>query len=214
MAKENYGLELFMDVTYTVSKFGFLRAATVSLLLAGASSPVSAEELPFQTYFVGQWVINDDLSDDTDDQVEEAIEAAGGDGGRGFFNREEDFYRGGPPEHELYDRLSYDDVLVIEHADPEIRFTYEDGYRRIFHTDGRRRRSTANDFYEGGEADWSEGSFEENALIVEARPRDGGYTLETYTLVDGGDRLRIEMIIQPLSFGEPIELVRYFDRTD
>ena len=35
-----------------------------------------------------------------------------------------------------------------------------------------------------------------------------------YTLVDGGDRLRIEMIIQPLSFGEPIELVRYFDRTD
>ena len=57
MAKENYGLELFMDVTYTVSKFGFLRAATVSLLLAGASSPVSAEELPFQTYFVGQWVI-------------------------------------------------------------------------------------------------------------------------------------------------------------
>ena len=104
--------------------------------------------------------------------------------------------------------------MVIEHADPEIRFTYEDGYRRIFHTDGRRRRSTANDFYEGGEADWSEGSFEENALIVEARPRDGGYTLETYTLVDGGDRLRIEMIIQPLSFGEPIELVRYFDRAD
>ena len=82
MAKENYGLELFMDVTYTVSKFGFLRAATVSLLLAGATSPVSAEELPFQTYFVGQWVINDDLSDDTDDQVEEAIEAAGGDGGQ------------------------------------------------------------------------------------------------------------------------------------
>ena len=74
MAKENYGLELFMDVTYIVSKFGLLQAATVSLLLAGASSPVSAEELPIQTYFIGQWVINDDLSDDTDDQVEEAIE--------------------------------------------------------------------------------------------------------------------------------------------
>ena len=73
-----------MDVTYTVFKFGLLQAAIISLLLAGASSPVSAEELPFQTYFVGHWVINDDLSDDTDDQVEEAIEAAGGDGGRGF----------------------------------------------------------------------------------------------------------------------------------
>ena len=95
---------------------------------------------------VGSWVINDDLSDNTDDQVEKAIEAAGGDGGRGFFNRKEDFYRGGPPEHELYDRLSYDDVLFIEHSDPEIRFTYEDDYLRIFHTDGRRRMSTANDF--------------------------------------------------------------------
>ena len=92
----------------------------------------------------------------------------------------------------LYDRLSYDDVLFIEHSDPEIRFTYEDDYLRIFHTDGRRRRSTANDFFEGGGTDWSEGGFEGGTLVVEARPRDGGYTIETYSLVDGGNRLRID----------------------
>ena len=188
-------------------------AVTTWLILEGFSTASSSQESSIQVNFVGHWLINDDLSDDTDDQVEEAIEAAGGEGGRGFFNREEDFYRGGPPEHELYDRLSYDDVLTIEYSDPEIRFTYEDNYLRVFHTDGRRRRSTANDFYEGGGTDWSEGGFEDQTLVVEARPRDGGYTIETYSLVEGGDRLRIEMIIQPLSFGEPIELVRYFDRT-
>ena len=175
---------------------------------------VTSAQQSIQEQIVGEWIINDDLSDNTDDQVEAAIEASGGDGGRGFFNRQEDFYRGGPPEHELYDRLSYDDSLTVEYSDPEFRFTYESNYLRVFHTDGRRRRSTANDFYEGGGLDWSEGNFEGNSLVVEARPRDGGYALETYTVIDRGNRLRIEMFIEPLSFGEPIELVRFFDRKD
>lgn len=167
-----------------------------------------------ESQIVGDWVINDDLSDDTDDQVEEAIEAGGGEGGRGFFNRQEDFYRGGPPEHELYDRISYDDILTIEYSNPELRFTYEDNFLRVFHTDGRRRRTTANDFFEEGGSDWSEGNFEAGALVVEARPRDGGFATEIYTLENEGNRLRIEMLIQPLSFREPIELVRYFDRVE
>ena len=191
----------------SISRVLLLIGCGTIFFLAGAQQSI-------QEQIVGGWVINDDLSDDTDDQVEKAIEASGGDGGRGFFNRQEDFYRGGPPEHELYDRISYDDVLIVEYLDPEFRFTYEENYLRVFHTDGRRRRTTANDFYEGGGLDWSEGNFEGNALVVEARPRDGGYSLETYTIIDGGNRLRIEMFIQPLSFGEPIELVRYFDRID
>ena len=212
MAAKNYGLSQ-MRIMYLTLKVVSIHVA-VWLLVCGVSAPAFSQGSSIQINIGGRWVINDDLSDDTDDQVEEAIEAAGGDGGRGFFNREEDFYRGGPPEHELYDRLSYDDVLTIEYSDPEIRFTYEDNYLRVFHTDGRRRRSTANDFFEDGGTDWSEGGFEEETLVVEARPRDGGYTIETYSLVNGGDRLRIEMIIQPLSFGEPIELVRYFDRVE
>lgn len=174
--------------------------------------PANAQETTIQSLIIGDWVINDELSDNSDDQVEEAIEAGGGTGSRGFFNRKEDFYRGGPPEQELYDRISYDDVLTIEYSDPEFRFTYADNFLRVFHTDGRRRRSTANDFYTEGGLDWSFGNWDGESLLVEARPRDGGFTVETYTLEQNGSRLRIEMLIQPESFREPINLVRVFDR--
>ena len=203
-------------IFFSQSLCKLLTALTQILLLGIAilslTFPAAQENMGPQ--MVGEWIINDDLSDNTDDQVEEAIEAGGGDGGRGFFNRQEDFYRGGPPEHELYDRISYDDILTIEYSAPEFRFIYEDNYFRIFHTDGRRRRTTANDFFEGGGTDWSEGNFENEALVVEARPRDGGFATEIYTLENDGNRLRIEMLIQPLSFREPIELVRYFDRVE
>ena len=185
--------------------------AATACCLAGI---VHAQTGEISVDLVGRWVINDELSDNTDDQVEEAIEAGGGKGGRGLFNRREDFYRGGPPEHELYDHISYDDVLTIEVNEPELRFTYEDNFLRVFHTDGRRRRRSATDFYTEGGEDFSSGLFEENALVVEARPRDGGFTIETYTLEQNGARLRIEMMIQPDSFREPIELVRYFDRVE
>ncbi len=171
-----------------------------------------AQEIDIRSAIAGSWVINDELSDNSDDQVAAAIEAGGGRDSRGFFNRREDYYRGGPPEHALYDRISYDDVLQIEHQDPELRFSYEDGYRRVFHTDGRRRRSTANDFYSEGGQDWTSANWEGDSLIVEGRPRDGGFTIETYTLENDGARLRIEMLIQPDSFREAIELVRVFDR--
>ena len=161
---------------------------------------------------IGTWLINEELSDDTDDMVGEAIEAGGGRDSRGFFNRKEDFYRGGPPEHELYDRISYDDVLTIEYKEPEFLFSFEDDYSRVFHTDGRRRRIGANDFYSEGGQDWSSANWEGDALIVEARPRDGGFTIETYTLEANGSRLRVEMLIQPDSFNVPINLVRVFDR--
>jgi len=161
---------------------------------------------------VGSWLINEDLSDNTDDKVEEAIEANGGKGSRGLFNNREDFYRGGPPEHELYDRVSYDDRLWIEYTEPEFRFTYEDGFERVFHTDGRRRRTTAADFYSGGGSDWSFGYFEDNVLIVEGQPRDGGFTVETYSMAADGERLTIDMLIQPDNFNEPITLTRVFDR--
>jgi hypothetical protein len=188
------------------------RLFSLVLLLAVANPGPGLAQVDIRQQIAGRWLINDELSDNTDDQVEEAIEAGGGRGGRGLFNNREDFYRGGPPEHELYDRISYDDVLSIRFQEPEFRFTYEDGFERVFHTDGRRRRSTAADFYTEGGSDWSFGYFEDNALVVEGQPRDGGFTVETYTLIDGGNRLRIDMLIQPNSFREPIELLRIFDR--
>ncbi len=182
--------------------------ACLCLLFA---APLSAQDGIVQL-IQGRWLINDELSDNTDDQVEQAIEAGGGRGSRGLFNNREDFYRGGPPEHELYDRISYDDVLTIVYDEPEFTLTYEDGYRRVFHTDGRRRRSTAADFYNEGGSDWSFALWEGESLVVEGRPRDGGFTLETYTVEAGGARLRVAMTIQPNSFNEPITLVRVFNR--
>ncbi|MDP4942184.1 MAG: hypothetical protein NWR63_08760 [OM182 bacterium] len=165
--------------------------------------------------FNGSWVINESLSDNTDDAVEAAIKEAGGKVKRRFLRkRPEDFYRGGPAEQELYDRISYDDVLFIAIEEPELRFEYADNFVRLFHSDGRRRRTTANSFYEEGAEDFSFANWNGNSLIVESRPRDGGFTLETYTLINNGARLRIELQIEPDSFGAAVELVRIFDRVN
>lgn len=198
----------------TKSLFVLLIAFTA--FLAGAQQSqgqgVDAEN---RQRMAGDWLINEELSDNSDDQVEEAIKEGGGKVARRFLRkRPEDFYRGGPKEQELYDRISYDDVLRIEYAEPEFTFTYADNYQRIFHTDGRRRRTTANSFYAQGGEDFSFGNWEAAALVVEARPRDGGFTLETYTLEEGGNRLRVEMTIEPESFRGAISLTRVYDRAN
>ena len=187
-----------------------------TVFLAGAQQSESGDaDSENRQLMAGDWLINDELSDNSDDQVEEAIKAGGGRVARRFFRkRPEDFYRGGPPEQELYDRISYDDVLRIEYTDPEFTFTYADNYQRIFHTDGRRRSITANSFYSEGSEDFSFGNWDAAALVVEARPRDGGFTLETYILEEGGNRLRIEMTIEPESFRGAISLIRVYDRAN
>ncbi len=170
---------------------------------------------PVADKFVGSWVINDDLSEVTDDKVEEAIKAGGGKVKRRWFaKRDDDYYRGGPPEQELYDRISYDDELAISLEGVEFRFEYADDYVRIFHSDGRRRQSSANSFYSEGGEDFSLANWDGNKLIVEARPRDGGFTIETYSVSNDGKLLTIEMLIQPQSFREPINLVRVFSRVE
>lgn len=201
-----------MKMSPRQSNRGGVGSLCAALLYLIACTLVVAQEATIESLIIGDWVINEELSDDTDDQVEAAIEAGGGRGRSFFQRRKEDYYRGGPPEQELYDRISYDDVLRIEYTEPEFRFSYADGYQRIFHSDGRRRTTTANDFYSEGGRDFSFGNWDRQRLIVEARPRDGGFTLETYSIEADGNRLRIEMVIQPDSFRKQINLVRIFDR--
>ena len=62
-----------------------LKALFASLLIAFSAAPASAQAPEIRMDLSGRWVINDELSDNTDDQVEEAIEAGGGKGSRGFF---------------------------------------------------------------------------------------------------------------------------------
>ena len=123
---------------------------------------------------------------------------------------EEDRFRGGPKEQELYDRLSYDKILSIELNEPAYRFTYEDNYQRAIYTDGRSQSVSLNRI-ETVE-DFSFAHWEGNQLLVEGRPRDGGFANETYSLIEGGMRLKAELYIRPAAFSEPIELVRIYDR--
>lgn len=190
------------------------RLTLASCGLLTANIFYAAESIDLRTAISGSWVVNEKLSDDTDDQVEAAIVEAGGKGSRGWFNRKKDFYRGGPPEQELYDRISYDPVLTISYESPEFRFQYADNFTRVFHTDGRKRQTTANSFFTEGGEDFSFANFDGNKLIVEARPRDGGFTLETYTLQANGRQLRVEMVIEPEAFGAAVNLVRIYDRRD
>ena len=157
--------------------------------------------------FAGDWVINQDLSDDTDKKVEEAIKAAGGrpdSGGKKGRGR----YRGGPKEEEMYDRMSYDDVLNIRIDPPQITFTYADGFTRTFYSDGRGRSVSAS----GASVDYSFGGWDNGKLSVESVPRDGGWTREEYSLQAGGNQLRAELHLKPLTFMGTINIVRIYDR--
>lgn len=188
-----------------------LRALLMLVVLAGVigAVPLHAQEHPL----VGSWVINEELSDDPDEAVEAAIIEAGGRVQRKWFGREEkERYRGGPAEQELYDRITYDPILRIDYTEPEFWFGYADGYQRVFHSDGRTRSIGANDHYSSGGEDFSFAAWEGETLIVEARPRDGGFTIETYTLEENNTRLRVALEIRPENFGATIRLVRVYDR--
>lgn len=187
-----------------------LRCSLLVLSLALLASPaLQAQEHPLE----GTWIHNEALSDDPDEAVETAIKAAGGKVERRWFGKaEKGRYRGGPAEHELYDRLSYDETLRIALDDPEVWMGYDDGFERIFHTDGRSQSVGASQHYESGSQDFSLGDWEGEVLVVEGRPRDGGFTMETYTLEEGGARLRVALEIRPRSFGATIRMVRVYDR--
>ena len=161
----------------------------------------------------GHWQLNETLSQNTDDQVEAAIKAAGGKVERRWFrSRPQDYYRGGPEEQEMYDRISYDRVLTIRYAAPEFQLEYADGFTRVLYTDGRSRSTGVNDYFRQGGADFSFGSWDGEHLFIEGRPRDGGYTEEIYSLEENGQRLRVELEIKPQNFAAAISLVRVYDR--
>lgn len=197
--------------SFTERPLVLLRALLMLLALTAAlgGAPLLAQEHPLE----GTWIHNEALSDDPDLAVETAIKAAGGKVERRWFGKpEKGRYRGGPVEHELYDRLSYDETLRIALKDPEVWMGYDDGFERIFHTDGRTQSVGASQHYESGSRDFSLGDWEGEVLVVEGRPRDGGFTMETYTLEEGGARLRVDLEIRPRSFGATIRMVRVYDR--
>src|SRR5690606_1061047 len=165
--------------------------------------PASAQDW---AQFEGRWIFNESASDSTDKQVEAALKAMGQRVNSRWFSRDKERYRGGPEDQELYDRISYDRVLTIEYADDRYLFTYADDYRRPVFTDNRSRSVslTGLDAVE----DFSFAHWEGTTLIVEARPRDGGFAEESYSLVNSGRQLKVEFYILPRTFTSPVELTR------
>lgn len=187
-----------------------IRALVPALLLALlALSPLPALA-QIDPAIAGHWVFNEKLSDDTDDEVAKTLKAMGQKVKSRMFSRNKEYYRGGPIEQELYDRLSYDRELVIELGTEQYLFTYHGGFQRPVFLDDRRRSVslTGLDAVE----DFSFGHWENGALLVEARPRDGGYAEESYRLINNGAQLEARFHIQPQSFTRPVELKRVFDR--
>lgn len=177
----------------------------VPLIFAGLPGTVIA-----RPQLDGYWVINADLSDDTDKQVEKAIKAGGGrlphtdKKGKGR-------YKGGPDDQKMYDHLSYDEVLRIQDNEPEFRLSYAEGYERVFYSDNRSRTVSASSLQSGEREEYSFAYWEGDKLAVESRPLDGGNIMETYSL-DPDGRLRVVLHLKPLTFMAPIDIVRVYDR--
>ncbi len=160
-------------------------------------------------YLAGSWFINEELSDVTDDKVEIALVASGANPTKGFFSRDREFYRGGPAEQELYDFISYELTLEISLDENEYLFQYGE-FNRPVYLDNRGNRVSLSGLNEV--EDFSFAHWEDDLLIVEARPRDGGFTEETYSLSEDGQQLSVNLYIQPRALSAPVELLRVYDR--
>ena len=149
------------------------------LVFLTAGLPLRAQDSESWSGFNGTWKINEELSDDTDEQVEFAIREAGGRPPR-TAKKGKGRYRGGPPEHALYDHISYDDNLFFNYTPPEFHLRYDSEFERVFHSDNRKRVVSASGSVAGDNQDFSFASWDGNTLIVESRVRDNGWTLERY----------------------------------
>lgn len=189
------------------------RVLLAALVLAVASTLFArtavAQDAPMPE-LIGTWVFNKDQSEATDDKVEAALRKMGQRARRGWFEKRDDVYRGGPADQELYDRISYDKQIDIAFDGESYLFTYAGEYERPIYLDNRSRAVSLTQL--DSVEDFSMGHFENGKFLVEARPRDGGFAEETYTLLNNGTQLRVDLYIKPRSFDQVIEIRRVFDR--
>jgi hypothetical protein len=180
---------------------------TISII----SPAVALEPAIGHTHFNGAWLINEELSDDTDSQVEKSIKLAGGRLPR-TDKKGKGRYKGGPKVHAIYDHISYDNKLNFNYADPEFNLQYEEKFIRTFYSDNRKRVISASGTIAGDNQDFSFASWDETILLVESRARDGGRILETFELDELTKQLIVTLEIKPSSFAEPINITRIYDR--
>ena len=183
----------------------------LNFIFLTGSIPLWAQDNEIWTGFNGAWKVNEELSDDTDEQIEIAIKEAGGRPPR-TAKKGKGRYRGGPPEHALYDHISYDDNLLFNYSPPEFHLRYDGEFERVFHSDNRTRVVSASGSVAGDNQDFSFASWDGSILIVESRVRDNGWTLERYELLNEGLQLRATLQVKPSSFALPVNIIRIYDR--
>jgi len=185
--------------------------AFLPLLLSFSCAVLAADDAgERRTFFNGNWVINEELSDDPDERVERAIKDGGGKvrskkKGKGR-------HRGGPANQALYDHLSYDESLDFQYEEPEFHLGYDEGFERVFYSDGRSRSVSA--YSNEPRSDYSFADWEGDVLYVESTPLDAGHILETYQLLENGQQLQLELVLRPSTFIAPITIKRVFDRSE
>jgi hypothetical protein len=172
---------------------------------------LSQQTPPEHQAFNGNWVVNEELSDDTDARVERSIREAGGRPPR-TDKKGKGRYRGGPEEHALYDHISYDETLEFHYEAPEFRLVYDEGFERVFHSDNRKRVISASGTVAGDNQDFSFATWNGNRLHVESRVRDGGWILERFELLPETSQLKVSLELKPSSFARPIIITRIYDR--
>ena len=117
----------------------------------------------------------------------------------------------------MYDHISYDEVLQFHYQSPEFRLQYEEGFSRVFHSDGRRRSASASGRDRKKRTDYAFASWSDDGskLYVESRPRDGGRTSEVYSLKrssSGTLLLQVELVLKPLLFNGTVRIKRIYQR--
>jgi hypothetical protein len=185
-----------------------LQACLLALLVSPISAVADEDVQVRRSFFNGSWVINEELSDDTDERVEQAIKDAGGKVRSKRKGKAR--HRGGPANQKMYDHLSYDEGLEIHYEEPEFRMHYDQGFDRVFYSDGRSR--TVSAYSRAPRNDYSFADWEGEVLYVESTPLDAGHILETYQLSTDGQQLQLELELRPATFIAPITIKRVYDR--
>ena len=187
-----------------------IKIITYIIILCLTVPIIHAQDTETHSALNGEWFFEEELSDDTDEQVEKAIKKSGG---KATKKKGKERYRGGPEEQAIYDHISYDEMLTISYKQPEFRLTYDEDFNRVFHTDGRGRSVSASGKSAGDNKDFSFASWiNEDKFIVESRPRDGGSIAESYSLSADGNQLTVELHLEPRSFMYPINIIRVYKK--
>ena len=204
--------------------------------LAAASSPInSSSVVPEQpprsqeSGFNEHWVLNQELSENPQEKIPQAMQAARGSGGRSRPPGGGRGGSGGPPAGgarggggaggtgrpggrpggrgpEMAGIFGGSEELVIVHAGNAFTIRYKDGRERALEIGERESAEAAG---ADGAAYW-----DANTLVARSEPQEGRVVVERYELVEGAARLVINIELPLPMGGDAISIRRVYDAAE